>query len=106
MTNIQAMHNIFSTLQNKLVSYVMFRVRTYQGHDKSQSERGSITFSTVVFQQRANQRAPNKTNGLAITKNNKKENIHHQAVIRKFEMTPEMAPDHVYTRLTYLLLFT
>ena len=47
---------------------------TYQGHDLDQSEEAYQTFPTLGFQQRnklTNQRAPNETNGPAITKRKK-----------------------------------
>ena len=53
---------------------VIFNI-TYQGHDLDQSEEAWETFPTVGLQQRnklTNQRAPNETNGPAITKNSKK----------------------------------
>ena len=51
------------------------KIITYQGHDLDQSEKARETFSTIGFQQRnklTNQRAPNETNGPAITKKQQK----------------------------------
>ena len=81
---------------------------TYQDHDLDQSEEAWETFLAVGFQRRkklTNQRAPNEANGPALTTNNNKGNTHDQTVIRKFQMTPEMAPDDKHTQLTYSILF-
>ena len=68
---------------------------TYQGHDLDQSEEAFETFPTVGFQQR--NKLTNQRDQRPRHNKDKKEDTHHQTVIRKIEMTPEMAPDHVHT---------
>ena len=109
LQDILAMNNIFSTKQRKLVSYGRPKIYNLSGSRFRPECGGLVHFSEyrLSTKKQADQSTSTKRDQRSRHNNKQqKENTHHQTVIRKFEMTLEMASGHVHTRLKYLLLFT